>query len=59
MAEPPFEEGAVQVRATLLSPALAVVSVGAPGTVAGMAERSFDRAPSPARFDAQAQDVPR
>ena len=35
MTEPPLEDGAVQVRVTVVSPAVAVNPVGAPGAEAG------------------------
>ena len=44
------EAGALQLRATLPLPAVALFSVGAPGAVAGavgVAERSFEGSPSP------------
>ena len=52
IALPPFDAGADQDRETWLSPGVAVLSVGAPGTVRGVADRAFDAGPGPATFDA-------
>src|SRR5512134_561041 len=41
---PPLDAGADQLRATWPLPGVALVSVGAPGTVLGVAERPFDAA---------------
>jgi hypothetical protein len=49
---PPFDAGAVQDRDTWASPGVAVLSVGAPGTVLGVAEIAFDAGPGPATFEA-------
>ena len=53
VAEPPFEPGALQARATLPFPPVAELRPGAPGTVTGadgVAERSFESTPSPTAF---------
>ena len=47
---PPLEAGAVQASATVLLPPVAVLSVGAPGVVAGVALRSFEGRLSPRPF---------
>ena len=55
IAEPPFEP-ALQANETELFPPVAEFNVGAPGTVAGadgVAERSFERPPSPTAFSAE------
>ena len=49
---PPLADGALHTSATLPSPNAAETSAGAPGTVAGVAERSFDLSPSPAALTA-------
>src|SRR4029079_5007891 len=45
---PPSDAGAAQDRETWVSPGDAVLSVGAPGTVRGVADRAFDAGPGPA-----------
>ena len=50
IALPPFEAGADHDRLTCVLPAVAVLRVGALGTVRGVAERAFDAAPVPAAF---------
>jgi hypothetical protein len=55
IGEPPFDAGGLQESVTLPLEALAESSVGAPGVVTktnGVAERSFDCAPSPIPFTA-------
>jgi hypothetical protein len=48
IVEPPLDEGAVKATETLALPAVAVPIVGAPGTVAGVAEfEAEDGAPVP------------
>ena len=47
IGEPPFDAGAVQASTTWALAAVAVVSVGAPGTVAGTAVSAFDAGPVP------------
>ena len=44
IAEPPFEAGAVKATLTCPLPAVAVPTVGAPGTVTGVAEFEADEA---------------
>jgi hypothetical protein len=48
IALPPFDAGAVQLSETWPLPGVAVLSVGAPGTVRGVALSAFDGAPWPA-----------
>jgi hypothetical protein len=45
---PPVEAGADHASVTWVLPGVAELSVGAPGTVRGVAERAFDAAPCPA-----------
>ena len=52
IALPPFDAGADQDRDAWLSPGVAVLSAGAPGTVRGVADRAFDAGPGPATFEA-------
>jgi hypothetical protein len=47
---PPFEAGADQVRLTWALPAVAASPLGAPGTVAGVAEAVDDGLPGPTAF---------
>ncbi len=47
MPEPPLLLGAVQSRTTWLFPPVALVSVGAPGMVAGVADFSLLTGPVP------------
>ena len=49
---PPFDAGAVHDRDTWVSPGVAVLSVGAPGTVRGVADSALDAGPGPATFEA-------
>ena len=49
-ALPPSDAGADHDRETCPFPSVAVLRVGAPGTVRGVAERLFDGAPVPAAF---------
>jgi hypothetical protein len=55
--EPPVDAGADQTRVTLFVPGVAAVSVGAPGTVAGIAASAFEAAPSPTAFVAVTLNV--
>jgi hypothetical protein len=50
MALPPSEAGALQERLTWASPAVVVSRVGAPGTVAGVADSALDAGPVPTPF---------
>ena len=50
IAEPPFEPGAVQVSVACALPAAAVVRLGAPGAVAGIAESAFEGLLVPTAF---------
>jgi hypothetical protein len=52
MAEPPVDEGALQVRATVVLPGVALKPVGAPATVTGVADASLEAAEDPAAFTA-------
>src|SRR6478735_4656411 len=45
--DPPLDAGADQARATEPLPAVAELRVGAPGTVAGTADRAFEAGPVP------------
>ena len=45
---PPSEDGADHDKVTWPLPGVAELSVGAPGTLRGVAERTFDTAPVPA-----------
>ena len=47
---PPVEAGADHASVTWVFPGVAVLRVGAPGTVRGVAERPFEAAPCPATF---------
>ena len=47
---PPFEPGADHDSETWVFPGVAVLSVGAPGTACGVAERTFEAGPVPATF---------
>ena len=48
VAEPPVEEGAIQLTVACVLPAIAVTLVGAPGTVAGVtAFDALEDAPAP------------
>ena len=47
IAEPPLEAGADQARLTLFVPAVALLRVGAPGTVAGIAASALEAGPLP------------
>jgi hypothetical protein len=57
MALPPFEAGAVQARLTWALPGVAVVNAGAPGTVAGVADRLFEAGPDPTALRAVTVNV--
>jgi hypothetical protein len=50
ISDPPSLAGALQARVALPLPAEADTSVGAAGTVAGWADRSVERGPSPTAF---------
>ena len=52
MAFPPSEDGAVQLKEIWVLPDTAFTPVGAPGTVAGMAETSAEDELSPLLFTA-------
>jgi hypothetical protein len=52
MALPPSEAGADQASEATPFPGVAVFSVGAPGTVRGVAESEFEAGPAPAAFEA-------
>ena len=61
MVLPPLDAGADQARLTWPLLGVAVFSVGAPGTVRGVADRAFEAAPVPMAFVAvtvNAYDTP-
>jgi hypothetical protein len=58
IAEPPFDDGAVQLTVACPLPAVAVTPVGAPGMVAGLtAFEAADAGPMPAAFVAVTVNV--
>jgi hypothetical protein len=50
IALPPLDDGALHVKATCALPRVAARPVGAPGTVAGVAEADAEAGPDPIAF---------